>query len=146
MPGKINPVLAEAVAQAGIKVLGNDVIINQCVAMGQLELNQFAPMIAFSFLESLDILINTNKIFAINCIKNIRPNLEKIQSSVNNSTAVLTALLPKLGYKKITQIASEIQKKQITIKEYILNNRLLSQEEFDKAISAQSVLSLGHKG
>lgn len=146
MPGKINPVIAEAVGQAGIKILGNDVIINQCVAMGQLELNQFAPMIAFSFLESLDILINTNKIFAQNCIKNIRPNIENIQASVDNSTAVLTALLPKLGYKKITQIASEVQKKQLTIKEYILDNKLLSQEEFDDAISAQSVLSLGHKG
>lgn len=145
MPGKVNPVIPEAAAQVGIKVLGNDVIINQCVSMGQLELNQFAPMIAFSFLESLELLINADKMLVENCITEIKANPENIQKLVNNSTATLTALLPKLGYKKVSEIATELETTDLSVKEYILKNNILAEEEFDYLISSEAVLSLGHK-
>lgn len=145
MPGKINPVIPEAVAQVGIKVLGNDVIVNQCVAMGQLELNQFAPMISFAFLESLEILINANKIFAENCIDGIEPNREKIKSLLENSEAILTALLPRLGYKKVSVIAKELEASSKTVREYVLENDILSAEDFDFLTSPEAVLALGHK-
>jgi aspartate ammonia-lyase len=145
MPNKVNPVIPEAAAQIGIKVLGNDVIINQCVSMGQLELNQFAPMIAFSFLESLELLNNTNKMLTQNCIKEIKPNLTNIQKNVDNSFATLTALLPKLGYKKVSEIAIEIEKNDTSIKEYILKNNILSETDFDYLTSSEAILSLGHK-
>lgn len=145
MPGKVNPVIAEATAQIGIKVLGNDVIINQCVAMGQLELNQFAPMIAFSFLESLELLINTNKMLAQNCINGIKPQTENIQKLVDTSFATLTALLPRLGYKKVSEIAKEIENSDLTIREYILKNNLLSEEDFDYLTSPEAILALGQK-
>lgn len=145
MPGKVNPVIPEAAAQVGIKVLGNDVVINQCVAMGQLELNQFAPMIAFSFLESLELLNNTNKMLTQNCIKNIKPNLENIKKTVADSYATLTALLPKLGYKKMSEIAKEIEKGNLSIKEYILENNILTEDDFDYLTSSEAILALGHK-
>jgi aspartate ammonia-lyase len=145
MPGKINPVIPEAVAQIGIKVLGNDVIINQCIAMGQLDLNQFAPMIAFSFLESLELLVSANKILVDNCVKGIKANKDNIQKLVDNSHATLTALVSKLGYQKVSEIAKELDKTNLSVKEYIVQNEILTAEEFEYLTSAEAILALGHK-
>lgn len=143
MPGKINPVIPEMVAQIGLKVTGNDTVISHATAMGQLELNQNMPLIAFSILESLQLLINTNQIFAQKCIKGIKINETKLKADINSSTATLTALLPKFGYEKLSKISEEIAKQDITLKEYILKTKLLTKEEFDYLISAEHVLALG---
>lgn len=142
MPGKVNPVIPEMVAQIGLKVLGNDSIIGHACALGQLELNQNMPLIAFSLLESLNLLINANQLFTNKCIKGIMANEEKIQQEVQSSTATLTALLPKLGYDKLCEIAQDIKKEKLNIKEYVLKKELMSEEEFDYLISSECVLSL----
>lgn len=145
MPGKVNPVITEAAAQVGIKVLGNDVIINQCISMGQFELNQFAPLIAFSLIESLELLINANKMLKEKCIDGIKPNIENIQKNVENSHATLTALLPKIGYKKASEISKELDKSNLSVKEYVIQNNILSKEDYDYLTSSEAILSLGHK-
>ncbi len=145
MPGKINPVIPEATAQAGIKILGNDSIISSCVSMGQLELNHFAPLIAFTMLESLDILININKIFRTKCVEDIIPNLKNINKHVENSYATLTALLPKIGYQKASEVAKAVENTDITIKEYVLSNNLITKEEFEYLTSPEAILALGHQ-
>ncbi|MEI8128235.1 MAG: aspartate ammonia-lyase [bacterium] len=142
MPGKINPVIAEMTAQIGLKVLGNDVVIGHASALGQLELNQNMPLIAFSLLESLDLLINTNKIFAEKCVEGIRANEEKIKSDLYCSTAILTALLPKFGYEKLSEISEKIKEGKIGVKEYVLEHNLLTEDEFEHLISAEHVLGL----
>lgn len=142
MPGKVNPVIAEMTAQIGLKVLGNDVIISHASALGQLELNQNMPLIAFTLLESLNLLINTNKIFAQKCINGIEANEEVLKENLYSSTAVLTALLPKLGYEKLSEIAHELQDAKQSVKEYVLQNNLMSEEDFEYLISAECVLSL----
>lgn len=143
MPGKINPVIAEMVGQIGLKVLGNDVIISHATALGQLELNHNMPLIAFALLESLNLLINTSRIFTEKCIKDITADEEALKIHLNSSTATLTALLSKLGYEKLCQIADDIKNRKIGVREYILEKKLLSEEEFDYLISAEHVLSLG---
>lgn len=110
MPGKVNPVIPEVVAHVGVKVLGNDVIINHCVATGQLELNQNIPLIAFSLLESLQFLIQANKVFRERCIEGIKANKNNLQRQIEASQAVLTALVPVLGYQKVAKIAKEVEK------------------------------------
>jgi len=142
MPGKVNPVIAEMVAQIGLKVLGNDSIISHATALGQLELNQNLPLIAFSLLESLNLLINTNKLFAKKCIDGIIANEEKIKNDLQSSTATLTALLPKIGYEKLSEISEKIKGSKISVKEYVLENNLLSEEEFEYLISAEAVLAI----
>lgn len=142
MPGKVNPVIAEMVAQIGLKILGNDVIISHATALGQLELNQNMPLIAFTLLESLNLLINTNKIFAKKCVDGITVNEEKLKEDLQSSTATLTALLPKLGYEKLSEISEKIKGTKKSVKEYVLENNLLSEEEFDYLISAECVLSI----
>jgi len=142
MPGKVNPVIAEMVAQIGLKVLGNDSIISHATALGQLELNQNMPLIAFSLLESLNLLINTNRIFAKKCIDGIKANKEKLKEDLESSTATLTALLPKIGYEKLSEISEKIIGSKISVKEYVLTNNLLTEEEFKELTSAEAVLSL----
>lgn len=142
MPGKINPVIAEMVSQVGLKVLGNDSIISHATALGQLELNHNMPLIAFSLLESLNLLINTNKLFAQKCIDGIKANEEKLKTDLYSSTALLTALLPKLGYEKLSEISEKVSECNISVKEYVLQNNLLSDEEFEYLISPESVLSI----
>lgn len=143
MPGKVNPVIAEMVAQIGLKVLGNDSIISHATALGQLELNQNMPLIAFTLLESLELLINTNKIFQSRCIEEIGADIEHINQHLNSSTATLTALLPKFGYDKISEFWQKIKEEKKGIKEYFIENNLLTEEEFDYLISSEHVLSLG---
>lgn len=143
MPGKVNPVIPEMVAQVGLKVLGNDSIISHATALGQLELNQNMPLIAFVLLESLELLINANKIFTKKCIEGIEADIEKLKAHINSSTATLTALLPKFGYEKLSKIAEELRNSKISIKDYFLQNNLLNEEEFDFLVSSEHVLSLG---
>lgn len=142
MPGKVNPVIAEMVNQIGLKIIGNDVIISTATALGQLELNHNMPLIAFTMLESLNLLIKTNQIFAQKCIKGITANEEKLETELQSSTAILTALLPKLGYEKLSEISNAVKDSKISVKQYILKNKLLTQEEFEYLISAEYVLAI----
>lgn len=144
MPGKVNPVIPEIAAQVGLRVLGNDAVINNCVAMGQLELNQFIPLAAFSMIESLRLLINVNEAFREKCVEGIQPNHKNIKKHIDASFAVLTALLPKIGYKKATLIAKELQATGLTVKEYVITHGVMTEEEFIHVTSAESVLALGH--
>ncbi len=144
MPGKVNPVIPELAAQVGMKVLGNDSIINHCAAGGQFELNQNLPMIAFSFLETLELLINTNKTLRQKCIDGIKPDIKNLKEHVENSLATLTALLPELGYNKVAQIAKEIQKPGLSLKDYLIQNKYIDEDKFNRLTSPEAVLSLGH--
>ncbi len=145
MPGKVNPVIPEVVGQVGIKVLGNDVIINQCVAGGQFELNHNLPLIAFSFLESLDMLTRANKTFREKCIIDIKANNKNLDKTVNSSYAILTSLVPAIGYKKASEIAKELKKNGLNVKDHIVGNNILSEDEFNKFTSSDCILALGHK-
>lgn len=142
MPGKINPVIPEMVAQVGMKVLGNDVTLNHACAGGNLELNQNMPLIAFAMIESLETLCNANEIFVTKCIKDIIPNKLKIQSNIENSPATLMAFLSKLSYEQIQKIKTNANGNYL---KYIVENDILSQDEIDFIISPEAVLALGHR-
>lgn len=142
MPGKVNPVIAEMVSQVGLKIIGNDSIISHATALGQLELNHNMPLIAFSLLESLNLLINANKLFAQRCVDGIKANEEKLKKDLYSSTALLTALLPKFSYEELSGISEKISSANVGVKEYILENNLLSEEEFEYLISAECVLAI----
>lgn len=144
MPGKVNPVIPELAVQVGIKVYGNDVIINQCAASGQFELNHNLPMLAFSFLETLELLVSTNKTLREKCIDGIKPNIKNLKQQVEKSLATLTALLPELGYNKVSQIAKELEKSDLTLKEHLIKNNYMDEEKFNELTSSEAVLSLGH--
>jgi aspartate ammonia-lyase len=144
MPGKINPVIPEAVVQAAIRTMGNDLIIAQACSAGNLELNQFMPLIADTLLESLSLLNNAAKIFNTECVSGITANEETCKKQVENSTAIVTALIPKIGYNKASRVIQTAKTESIPIKEAALKLGLLSAKEFDELITPEAVCKLGN--
>ncbi|MCK3685776.1 aspartate ammonia-lyase [Maribellus sp. YY47] len=144
MPGKVNPVIPEAVAQAAIKVMGNDQIIAQASSSGNLELNQFMPLIADTLLNSLDLLSNAALIFTQKCVSGITVNRLICKRNIENSTATITALVPAIGYEKASKIAQFIKEKEITVKAAATDLGYLTEKEFEELISPEAVCKLGN--
>lgn len=144
MPAKVNPVVCEMVAQVGYKVLGNDSVVSNCVAAGQFELNAFLPLISHSIIESIEMLKNATLLFAKRAVDGIQPNTANIENQVESSMATLTALLPCLGYKKATEIALKSQHTGKSVKEIILSEGIISEEDYKNLITPESVCALGH--
>ncbi len=144
MPGKVNPVIPEAVAQTAMVVMGNDQVISQAAANGNLELNQFMPLIGHKILESIEILGNACSMFREKCISEISANEKNCKKSVENSTAFITALVPKLGYKNAEKIICLAEKEKISVKEAAIKSALISEKEFEELITPEAVCKLGN--
>lgn len=144
MPGKINPVIPEAVAQAALAVIGNDQVITQACGSGNLELNQFMPLIAHKLLDSVSLLNNASKIFTEKCVLGIQANQETCRNQVENSTACITALIPKIGYQKASDIAEMVKRQQISVRKAALLSGYLSENEYETLITPEAVCRLGN--
>ncbi|MFA5293355.1 MAG: aspartate ammonia-lyase [Phycisphaerae bacterium] len=143
MPGKINPVIPEAVSQAAIAVMANDSAITQACSAGNLELNQFMPLIADAMLTNIQLLTNACRIFAKLCISGIEANEKRCKQNVETSTAIITALVEKIGYKMSQEIAAAAKNENKTIRQIVIERGIISEEEFDGLISPQKVTMLG---
>jgi aspartate ammonia-lyase len=143
MPGKVNPVIPEAVAQAALKMMGNDQVIAISCASGNLELNQFMPIIADCLLESLTILTNACIVFSNKCVSGITANEDICKKNVSGSTATATALVSKIGYNKVAEILKIAMNNHITIKEAAIKSGFLSDKEFEELITPEAVCRLG---
>ena len=144
MPGKVNPVIPEAVAQVAMIVMGNDQVISQATASGNLELNQFMPLIAHKILQSIDLLEKACTMFREKCVNGIAANEENCKKSVESSTAIITALVPKLGYKNAEKIIQLTEEENISVKQAAINSRLISEKEFEELITPEAVCKLGN--
>jgi aspartate ammonia-lyase len=143
MPGKVNPVLMEAAIQTGIKVIGNDSIITGAAARGTLQINELLPLLAHAFLESLDLLINTDELLAAH-VRGITADRQKCQEYFEHSPMIITALLPVIGYERATELITEFTKTGGK------NMREFLEEKLDKAIvekafSSSSLTALGYR-
>lgn len=143
MPGKVNPVIPEAVAQAAMVVMGNDVVIAQAAAGGNLELNPFMPLIAHSLLESIDLLIHATKLLREHCIHDLKANEVQCLRNVLNSTALVTAIIPAIGYEKASQIVKESKEKQISVRQALLESGLVNEQDMNELITPEAVCRLG---
>ncbi len=144
MPGKVNPVIPEAVAQASILAMGHDQVITHACSQGNLELNQLMPLIAHSLLESLGILNQAAKVFKEKCVLGITANEDQCKKNVENSTASATALIPKIGYNKASEIIKIAKAQKLTIKEAAINSGWISEQEFEDLTSPEAVCKLGN--
>ena len=144
MPGKVNPVIPEAVAQAALTVIGNDQVIAAACSSGNLELNQFMPLIAHKLLESLSLLNNVSQLFTKKCILGIQANEETCKKHVENSTACVTALIPKIGYKKASDIVDMVKKQQVSVRKAVILSGYLSESEYEELITPEAVCRLGN--
>ena len=143
MPGKVNPVIPEAVSQAAMRVIGHDAAIALACASGTLELNPFLPLVTDSLLDSLDLLTRANEILRKHCIAGIEANEARCRELVENSTAAVTALVPALGYERAAEVAKLARKNRRSIRETAIAQGWLTGAQFDELISPEAVCRLG---
>ncbi|MFX0085262.1 MAG: class II fumarate hydratase [Candidatus Hodarchaeota archaeon] len=141
MPGKVNPTQAESVTQVVAQVIGNDVTIGFAGSQGNFELNVFKPVMIYSLLQSINILTDASKNFTNLCIKGIKVNYERIREGLENNLMLATKLSPIIGYEEAAKIALEANETGKTIKEVILEKKILKKEEIDKILDPSKMIS-----
>jgi len=143
MPGKVNPVIPEAVSQAAIAVMANDQAIAQACSMGNLELNAFLPLIADALLGSLSLLAHACDIFRRLCVDGIEADEARCRAHVDGATASVTALVGRIGYKAAQTVATTARDQGTPVRQVVVDLGLLTGEEFDALTSAEAVTRLG---
>jgi aspartate ammonia-lyase len=143
MPGKINPVIPEAVTQAALLATAHDSAITQACASGSLELNPFLPLVAHSLLETLDLLTGATRILRRFCVEGLAADEERCQSHVQASTAVVTALVARIGYQTACTVAGKANERRCSIREVVLADGILSESEFAELTTPEAVCRLG---
>ncbi len=140
MPGKVNPTQSEAVTMVCVKVIGNHNGITMAGSHGHFELNVFKPLIAHNILQSIDLLADSTKNFALYCVKGIRADKVKIKKFLDNSLMLVTALAPHIGYDNSAKIAKTALKKGTTLKEEALKTKLINEKDFDRIVNPKKMI------
>jgi len=131
MPGKVNPVIPEVVNQIAFEVIGNDVTVTMAAEAGQLQLNAFEPIIAHSLFKSLAHLAAGCRTLDERCVRGITANAERARRLLDESTALVTALTPYLGYAACTEIAREALATGERVYDLVLSKKLMTREQLD---------------
>ncbi|MBN3805787.1 class II fumarate hydratase [Paraburkholderia sp. Ac-20336] len=140
MPGKVNPTQSEALTMLCAQVFGNDVAVNIGGASGNFELNVFRPMIAHNVLQSVRLLADGALSFNENCAFGIEPNRERIDTLLNESLMLVTALNPHIGYDKAAQIAKKAHKEGTTLKASALALGYVTEQQFDEWVQPKDMV------
>jgi aspartate ammonia-lyase len=143
MPGKVNPVIPELVNQVAFEVIGNDMTVTMAAEAGQLQLNAFEPIIAHSLFKSLQHLTADCRTLGERCVAGIAADRERARQLVDNSTALVTALNPYLGYARASEIAREALATGKRVYDLVLEKKLMSKEDLD-AVLKPEVLTRPH--
>lgn len=138
MPGKVNPVLPEAVTQVACQVVGNDAAIAFGGASGAFELNVYIPMMARNLLESFTLLSNVSRLFAERCIDGLVANEERLRELAESSPSIVTPLNSAIGYEEAAKVAKQALAEKKTIRQTVIDRGLigdkLSLEELDRRL------------
>jgi fumarate hydratase class II len=138
MPGKVNPVIPEALTQVAAQVVGNDAAIAWGGAAGAFELNVYIPMMARNLLESFKLLTNVSKLFAERCIDGLIANEARLRELAESSPSIVTPLNSAIGYEEAAAVAKEAVKEKKTIRQTVIDRGLigdkLSLEELDRRL------------
>ena len=146
MPGKVNPVMCEAVMQVCAQVIGNDTAICWGGANGNLELNVMMPMIAHNILENIRLLTGVSRVFQDKCVSGITANRAHCEELVERSMALVTSLAPIIGYDRASEIAKESAKTGKTVREISKSKNLMTDSELDKALDPIAMTKPGGEG
>lgn len=134
MPGKVNPVIPESVLQIAAQVIGNDLTITLAAQGGNFELNVMMPVIAYNLLQSISILSIGACSLSEKCIEGITADQEKCAFYVDKSLALVTYLVPQLGYDKAAAVSKKAHASGKRIADVVLEEGILTQEELEKLI------------
>jgi aspartate ammonia-lyase len=142
MPGKVNPVMCEAMEQVCLKVMGGDAVVSIAAAESNLELPQFLPLIADTILENNEIFANAMRLLAVH-VAGIEPDLEMISRHLNASSAVATLLSPLIGYDAAAAIVKESAATGKGIRAIVIEKGILTSEELDRIMTPEIFASAG---
>ena len=140
MPGKVNPTQCEAITMVATRVMGNHTAISIAASNGHFELNVFQPVIIYSLLQSIDILSDSIISFTDHCVLGIEANKKNIETLLNNSLMLVTALNKHIGYDNAAKIARNAHKNNLTLKESALQSGLMTAEQFDSWVKPEDMI------
>jgi len=141
MPGKVNPVIAESLAQVCAQVIGNDAAITFGGASGLLDLNVMLPVMAHNVLESERLLASACRMFADKCIAGLEANRERCAEQIAWSMSMVTSLAPVIGYDRASQIAKQAVAEGKTVRQVCDEMKILPAVDLDKLLNPESMLS-----
>ncbi|MBC1474741.1 class II fumarate hydratase [Listeria grandensis] len=131
MPGKVNPTQCEALTMVAAQVMGNDTTINVAASQGNFELNVYKPVIIYNFLQSVRLLADGMRSFRVHCLEGLEANEEAMQSLVDRSLMLVTALNPHIGYEKAAKIAKTAFAEDLSLKEAAIQSGFVTAEQFE---------------
>ena len=146
MPGKVNPVIPEVVNQVAFNAIGNDMTITMAAEAGQLELNEFEPIIFYCLFQSIDTIAYAVNTFVDNCVIGITANETRCRYFVENSVGIITAICPYVGYQKAAEIAKEAIKTGESVRKLIIETGLLTKEQMDEIMDPVQMTEPGISG
>ena len=140
MPGKINPTQCESVTMVCVKVIGNHTGITLAGTHGHFELNVFKPVIAHNILQSIDLIADSTRNFALYCVKGIKANKKKIKENLDNSLMLVTALAPHIGYDNAAKIAKRALQNDTTLKHEVIKSGLIKEKNYDRLVDPKKMI------
>ena len=139
MPGKVNPVIPEAVSQVVAQVVGNDAAVAFAGAAGNFELNVMLPVIAKNLLESTRLLSSVTVVFADKCISGIEADIERCRMYALSSPSIATSLTPYIGYEETSKVIKASLEEGKDLRTVVLERGLLTEEEVDRALDVEAM-------
>ena len=142
MPGKVNPVIPESVCQVAAQVIGNDATVSIAGQSGNFEINVMMPVAAYNLLQSIELISNASENMAVQCIDGLK-STSKGPEMVEKGLAIVTTLVPYIGYDRSAELAHKAQETGLTIKEIALKETDLSAEQLDTILDPESMTEPG---
>jgi fumarate hydratase class II len=143
MPGKVNPVIPEAVMMVAAQVVGNDAAVTWSGANGNFELNVMMPVLAHNLLESIELLANATRVLADKCVSGIEVDAERARELLERNIIIITALAPKIGYDQAAEIAKQAFAENRGVREVALEKSGLTADEVDAALDLRAMTEGG---
>lgn len=143
MPGKVNPVIPEAVLQVCAQVIGNDAAITLCGLGGVFELNTMMPLMIYDLLFSIETLAAASGALASDCVRGIEVDEERCAELLSHNFMLATALAPSLGYDRVAEIVLSARARGKTLREAVLESGLMPQEQLDEVLDPRRMTEGG---
>ena len=143
MPGKVNPVMSEAMMMVSARVMGNHTTVTVAGSRGNFELNVMMPVLAHALLESITLLANIARAFTDNCIVGIEANEDRARELLEKNPSIATALNPYIGYDEAAVVAKESAKRGVSVRDVVRERGLLPEDQIDSALDVRSMTEPG---
>jgi fumarate hydratase class II len=143
MPGKVNPVIPEAVNMVAAHVIGNDAAITIAALNGNLDLNVMMPLIAYNLLESIELMGNASHVFEEKCIRGIQANREQCLAYAERTASLVTAIAPVIGYDEAARIFKKALAEDKSIRQAILDTGVIAPEKLDEILDLKKLTEGG---